>query len=72
MLQDNLLHEGPKTIRCEVSRIDHPGCMDSMFLQMPEPDAYVGREFSIGNQTWRVTAVDSGCDHDLYQQLLVA
>ena len=65
-------HEDPQTIRCEVSRIDHPGCMDSMFLQMPGPDARIGHEFDIGDQRWRVTAVDSGCEHDLFQALQVA
>ena len=67
-----LSHEDQSTIRCEVSRIDQVGCMESMFLQMPTEDACVGHEFDIGDQRWRVTAVDSGCEHDLFQALQVA
>lgn len=54
-----------KTIRCEVSK-PHAGAMESMFVQVPVENAFVGVDLVISGEIWTITAVDSGCEDDLF------
>lgn len=55
------------TVRCEVSRVDQAGCLESMFVQVLTDLARVGQELSIGGEAWQVTHVDTGNEANLFE-----